>query len=677
MNTTDFNKNQAETNRRIKMLDESFKEASIRARAFGETADTLSSKHKALSEKMKIQTSRVTKLKAEYEKIRKEKGENNKETDNAIIKYNKAVTALTRLEGQLEKVNKDIDKQSKELSDSQKKLTEYGQKMKDVSQKMNNVSNQMLKFSGAILGIGVAITKIGIDFDTGMRKVKTIADETQISIKQLSDSTLELSSQYGIANTEVANALYETLSAGVETGKSINFLNDAIKNSVGGFTDVTTSVNTLTNILNAYGLETEKATIISDKLLVLQKLGKTTIDNFGDTIGRVAPLAAQANVSVDELLSSITALTKGSIKDKEAITAMKAAISNIIKPSAEATKAAKRLGINFSASGLKAKGFAEFLELVMKRTNGNTETLAKLFGSVEALNAVMLLTSKKGSKDFKEALEAMEQSAGTTDKAVADMDGTGRTLAETINSIRNTATVTFQSLESGIKGVLGVINLLFGWLAKLDPRLVSTVAIFTGFVFVLGLFIKMGSTLTAITGLLTTGLAGMGIASTGASVGMGALGAASVASVSPILIVTGALAALAVVLAVIIGRGKDVKETISSVGSMKMPKIEVPEVPDIQKPRIKYNTYNVNGYDTGTNRLSRDQLILAHKDEAIIPAKDNPYNPNAKTYGKGGDTHIHVTVDAKNFEDVNTAVKTFKELQQTVNQGIGGVNLGY
>ncbi|QUH28222.1 phage tail tape measure protein [Vallitalea guaymasensis] len=670
MNSTEFNKNSAEVSRRIKLLDTSFREASARAKAFGETTDTLKQKYTALSEKINIQTLRVKNLKDQYEKSKKETGENSKATSVLAIKYNNAITSLRKMEGQLEKTNKDIKAQSKAFTEAQKKLKEYGERAKKVGQQAKEVSNGMLKVGTAVTAIGVAITKFGVDFDTSMRKVKTIADEAQVSNEKLSKSVLELSKKYGESSTGIAEALYQTLSAGVETSKSITFLDDAIKNSIGGFTDATTSVNTLTNILNAYGLETEKVMEISDKLLVLQKLGKTTIGEFGDTIGRVAPLAAQANVSVDELLSSITALTKGSIKDKEAITAMKAIIASIIKPTEEASKEAEKLGLNFSATGLKAKGFSKFLDLVMKSTGGNTESLTKLFGSVEALNAVMLLTSSKGNKDFKEALDAMANSVGTTDEAVQDMDGTGRTLARTIESVKTSAIKAFQALEPAIQGVLGFIKLVFGSLGNLNPKVLQTIAIFGALVFTLGIFVKIGSSIATISGAISAGLAAVGVASGGASVGMGALGAVSAASVSPILLVVGALAALAVVLAVIIGRSGEVTDSINSIGNMKMPQIEVPK---LETPKVKYNTYRVdgiNGYDTGTNRLSKDQLIYAHKDEAIVPAKDNPFNPDATTNGLGGGDIFNIYIDAKTTKEYNDLVLLAKSIRRTRRAGV-------
>ncbi|GKX29009.1 hypothetical protein SH1V18_14890 [Vallitalea longa] len=650
MNATDFNKNSSEVSRRIKLLDTSFREASARAKAYGESTDTLKQKHTILTEKINLQTQRVQKLKHQYEKSRKETGDNSKATDTLAIRYNNAIIQLRRIEGQLDKTNKNIKEQSKALTEVQQKMKDYGDRVKKVGEQANEISNGMLKVGAAITAVGAVVTKIGIDFDTSMRKVKTIADETQVSNKQLSDSVLELSSKYGIANTEIANSLYETLSAGVETKKSISFLDDAIKNSIGGFTDATTSVNTLTNILNAYNVETEKSIEISDKLLVLQKLGKTTIGEFGDQIGKVAPLASQANVNIDELLGSIATLTKNSIKGKESITAMKAVISNIIKPSVEASIEANRLGMKFNAAGLKAKGFAGFLDMVIERTHGNTESLTKLFGSVEALNAVMLLTSDKGAKDFKEALDAMADSTGMTDEAVKDMDGSGRNLDETIQTLKNSATEAFYAIEPILTTILNILNPIFKAFSNINPIILRFITIFGIMLVVIGSFIKLAGTLAISIGAI--------------SATMGTLGITCSISASHILIVVGALAALAFILALVLGRSKDVSKGIedvtNSVSNMKLPQ---PEVPKEYVPK----QYSVNGsHRNGLKTVPFDGYKAElHKNEEVLTASDPRNINNDKKYG--GD-NFYITIDTSNIKDINDIVEIARNARQNRRQ---------
>ena len=100
--------------------------------------------------------------------------------------------------------------------------------------------------------------------------------------------------------------------------------------------------------------------------------------------------------------------------------------SNVIKPSSDAAKMAAALGLDFSTAALQSTGFAGFLEDVKKATGGNTEQMAKLFGSVEALNTVLTLTSDQGSALMNKTLDEMASNTTALDDAYEKMSNTAQ-----------------------------------------------------------------------------------------------------------------------------------------------------------------------------------------------------------------------------------------------------------
>src|SRR5581483_3530445 len=101
-----------------------------------------------------------------------------------------------------------------------------------------------------------------------------------------------------------------------------------------------------------------------------------------------------------------------------AIEGLRSALSNIIKPSQEATKAAAALGIDFTAAGLKAKGFAGFLQEVLEKSKGDTAVLSQLFGDVQGLTAILSIAGTR-SQNFARDLKGIGAAAGTIDEAFA------------------------------------------------------------------------------------------------------------------------------------------------------------------------------------------------------------------------------------------------------------------
>lgn len=286
------------------------------------------------------------------------------------------------------------------------------------------VSGLAAGLSAAAVGAGLsAAARSATEFGLAMAEVSTLLDDTS-AIPGLTDKVKALAIEFGKAPVEEVRALYQIISAGATSAaQATAILTAANQLAVGGITDVKTAADGLTTIMNAYGPAAGAAADVSDALFVAMKAGKTTIAELSRAIGTVAPLASQAGVSLEETLAAASALTKGGLKTDVAMTGLRATLAGIIRPSEEAQKIAKRLGLDFSAAGLKAKGLGGFLEDLRVKTGGNTETLSKLVGGVEALTPVLALTGTQ-AKDFTALLEQMAQKAGETAEAFGKVAGT-------------------------------------------------------------------------------------------------------------------------------------------------------------------------------------------------------------------------------------------------------------
>ena len=161
----------------------------------------------------------------------------------------------------------------------------------------------------AAAGIGkmlqAAFTE-GSAYETEVAKVGTIADTSKVSIEDLKGQITDLSGTMGIAAGDLAEATYQAISAGQDTGDAVAFAGQAAKLAAAGFTSSSSAVDILTTALNAYGLGADKATHVSDVLLTTQNLGKTSVDELSASMGRVIPLAAAYKVNVENLSSGYT-----------------------------------------------------------------------------------------------------------------------------------------------------------------------------------------------------------------------------------------------------------------------------------------------------------------------------------------------------------------------------------
>jgi TP901 family phage tail tape measure protein len=199
--------------------------------------------------------------------------------------------------------------------------------------------------------------------------------------------------------------------------------------AVGGVTDVSTAADGLTSALNAYGEEATAGTDYSDAMFVAMKAGKTTIGELSENIGKLAPMAAQAGVSFDELLAATSAVTTTGLDTSMTMNSLRQVLANVIKPTSQARDAAEALGLQFDVAAIRTQGFTGFLADVVEKTGGSTTALSTLFGSVESLQAIMFLASQTGRTEFLKIMDDMKERSGATKEAFDKMSTTTEFLA--------------------------------------------------------------------------------------------------------------------------------------------------------------------------------------------------------------------------------------------------------
>lgn len=425
---------------------------------------------------------------------------------------------------------------------------------------ISNVGGTLTKaITLPIAGVATAALQMSNDFENAMAKVNTIADTKATSMETLKDQVINLSNAVGVGVTDIAEAQYQAISAGVKTAASVDFVSVAVKSAKGGFTDTATAVDGLTTVLNAYGLEAGEATKISGQMLAAQNFGKTSFGDMASSMGKVIPIASSLNVTTDELFSSIAVLTKNGIATSEAVTGLKAAYSNILKPSADASKTAQQLGLNFSSAHLQSVGWAKFLDEIKEKTGGNAEIMAKLFGSTEALNSVTVLAGK-GSADFAEALGLMGESGKLTEEAYQKMLTPTERMNISFNKIKNSLIQFGAALAPVFEKVAEVIGVVGDKLNNLSKEQVDSIVKFATIAAVIGPAIVMfGKTVTMI-GKVQENFANA------IKIFTKFKGAAGMLT-SPAAIVIGVLAAIALAAFLIVKNWDQVKGFLQNVGN--------------------------------------------------------------------------------------------------------------
>lgn len=395
-----------------------------------------------------------------------------------------------------------------------------------ISSKASAVGTACKQVGGALLPVSVAAQGVikstadaAMSFETAMAQVKTIAGNSAVSYKgnmtDMSKAIMQLSTDTGIAAEDIAGATYNAISAGVDVSKSVEFVATANALAVGGFTDMTTSVDVLTTTLNAYGEKAGTAESISDKLITTQNLGKTTVNELASSMGRVIPTASAYGVSVDNLCASYVALTKGGIATAEATTYMKSMFNELADSGSTVGEILQeKTGMSFGQLMESGMSLADVIDILGQSVNGDAEAFAQLWSSSEAGTGALAILNG-GTADFNNTLKEMGNSTGAASSAMDKMNDTSaHKMQVAMNNMKNAAIElggAFAPVMSGIAKVVGTVATAF---SNLPAPVKTVIAVILGVVAVAApLLITIGSVITAvttITGVIGPLVAGIG-----------------------------------------------------------------------------------------------------------------------------------------------------------------------
>ncbi len=346
-----------------------------------------------------------------------------------------AITALKNVNTQAQKFNQTVNGTQSKLKDANKALPILGKSFfgagagaKGAAVGFRAAGAALMTALGPLTAGLTAVAFLTKAFqnlaaaDFASTKVKTLGVDVDALKPKLSTLSNELSGQ--ASQLDLLSASYDVASAGFgEVSELTDVLKASQLGATGGFSELATVADATTSVLNAYGKSSDEAAALIDGFIQTQNDGKIVVDQYAQQIGRLAPIAAGAGVGIEELNAAISTVTATGVPVESTFAGLRQVIAAIQKPTSEASKAAEKLGIDFSATALKTKGLGGVLEELVAKGGASEETLAQFFGSVEARTAILPLLNDQ-LVSFNQNLANQANAQGVAAKAAFEAQNT-------------------------------------------------------------------------------------------------------------------------------------------------------------------------------------------------------------------------------------------------------------
>lgn len=444
-----------------------------------------------------------------------------------FARYTNDAGKVVDVNTQIKKSGQQVTTVTETTADATKKAGDAAKKTAGQFTLLNTVflrvAHTML--STVIRSFREAITEMK-NVDTQLTVISRVTQTNIADLENLKNKAYEVGSAYGVMASDYLSAAAAFSRAGYrEQAEDLAELSSKLQIAGGVSADVANQFLIATDKAYQLNGSVKDLSDVMDKLTVIDHNYATSVEKIADGMGIVAPVAAQAHMSTEELIASlgtITAVTQRS--GTEAARALRALILSIIKDTTteidegvtwtieeinslqdalklyapEVVKAAEATGSlidPMEAIAALAKSYEDGLLTEAKLA----QLTSSLGGKLRASQLLSLIQNYSGM--YTEMLEKMETATGAVDK---DIEKSLESWEVKIKQLKNTFTEFVEkSLSSDFfKGMIDAVK----WLIEGFGSLGTVVGIFGSALValnitrIIGLFKNFGSIITAAGG---------------------------------------------------------------------------------------------------------------------------------------------------------------------------------
>jgi TP901 family phage tail tape measure protein/lambda family phage tail tape measure protein len=282
-------------------------------------------------------------------------------------------------------------------------------------------------------GISGTVSTIAA-FGDEMQRVAAISGATTEQMEALEERARELGSTTRFTATQAAEGLTFLSRAGFTAEQSIEAIGPALQLAQAGALDLSRSADILSNIMTAFSISADRASGAADVLALTANSSNTSIEQLGDAVKFVGPVASSLGVSLNEVTSAIGALGNAGLQGTLAGTGLRIAFQRLLAPTKQAEEAIQSIGLTLE--DLDPARAGNNLLTILERLREAQERV----GAPEFARAAADIFSARGSTTVA-ALVA--QIGAFRELRTSSLDAQG--------AVRDTAEVMDQSLTGAVK----------------------------------------------------------------------------------------------------------------------------------------------------------------------------------------------------------------------------------
>lgn len=375
-----------------------------------------------------------------------------------------------------------------------------------VGDKLRNEFKRTFAFlAGGALIVG-AVRSIA-KFEESIATARAVTGATAREFELLRDRAQELGVSTRFSATQAGDALVNLARAGFSVREAIEAVDDTLQLAQAGGLGLAQAADIAASTLRGFRLEVDQATRVTDVLVETANRANTNVEQLGEGIKFVAPIAAGLGQKLELTSAALGVLSDAGLKATLAGTGLRRVLAELESPSTTSTKTLAALGVKTDEVRVSQVGLVGALER-LQQAGVDTGTALEIFGQRGGPAFEVLVNNIPRLKQLNEQLE---NSAGVAKRVSGIIDNTlNGALFRARSAIEGFVLALGQAGTSTVLiGILDTVSSLFRFLAE-NANLVTAA--------LLGLA-------AALTIKLTAGFVAARVAATGFGAALNALSA--------------------------------------------------------------------------------------------------------------------------------------------------------
>lgn len=267
---------------------------------------------------------------------------------------------------------------------------------------MRSMGTKAVLAGGVLVGGFAMATKTFADFDAGMASVGAISGATGKDFEALTDTAKELGASTMFSATQAAEGMKFLGQAGFTTQQILSGIGPTLSLAAAGGVELGEAADIASDISSAFGMSADEIGRVADVIAKTATSANTDVLMMGETFKTVAPLAAAAGQSLEEMSASAGLLGNSGVKASVAGTDLKNILVEL--SNAGKQKALKELGVDALNAAGEFRPMLDILQDLGDKTQDLTGPqklgkLTELFGKRSAKSAIILMNQTGDSID--------------------------------------------------------------------------------------------------------------------------------------------------------------------------------------------------------------------------------------------------------------------------------------